>query len=50
MAGRLDDKVCIITCTGGRMGRPTSPTPCSDSPSLVAIGVTVSGWALLRHR
>ena len=43
MAGRLAGKVCVITGTGGSMGRATATTFAREGASIVGCDVTVEG-------
>jgi len=41
MAGRLEGKVCIVTGTGGSMGRATAMTFAREGGTVVGCDVTV---------
>ena len=41
MSGRLEGKVCVITGTGGSMGRATALTFAREGASIVGCDVTV---------
>jgi NAD(P)-dependent dehydrogenase (short-subunit alcohol dehydrogenase family) len=43
MAGRLDDKVCVVTGTGGSMGRATALAFAREGASVVGCDVSVEG-------